>query len=135
MFPKEMPPGIVTNVVYSFFIQYVEEIELSNKYLRRDENNKSHISEAADCLWNADKIKKKIEMMIGLRKDLLAGLFIYLDVLDTYFNPKLNTKEEFFNKIFTYNFDLLEKIGKKVVKPYFPFTSVDNYKKKIVLIR
>ena len=135
MFPKEMPPGIIANAIYSLFIQYVDEIELSKSYLRRDENTNTHIAEAAECLWNANKIKEKIEMMIGLRKDLLAGLFIYLDVLDTYFNPKLNTKEEFFSKIFTYNFDLLEKIGKKVVKPYFPFTSVDNYKKKIVLIR
>ena len=135
MFPKEMPPGIVTNAIYSLFIEYVNEIELSKKYIRHDENNKSHISEAAECLWNAHKIKKKIEMMIGLRKDLLAGLFIYLDVLDVYFNLKLNSKEEFFNKIFTYNFDLLEKIGKKVVKANFPFTSVDNYIKKIVLIR
>ena len=135
MFPKEMPPGIVTNAVYSFFIEYVNEIELSKKYVRHDENKNSHIAEAAECLFKAEEIKKKIEMIIGLRKDLLAGLFIYLDVLDDYFNPKLNSKDEFFSKIFTYNFDLLEKIGKKVVKPNFPFVSFDNYKKKIVLIR
>ena len=135
MFPKEMPPGIIANALYSFFIEYVNEIELSKKYVRGDENKNSYIAEAAECLLNADKIKKKIEMMIGLRKDLLAGLFVYLDVLDDYFNPKLNSKDEFFSKIFTYNFDLLEKIGKKVVKPNFPFVSFDNYKKKIVLIR
>ena len=135
MFPKEMPPGIVANALYSFFIEYVNEIELSKKYAGHDENGKSYIADAAECLFNAEKIKKKIEMMIGLRKDLFAGLFIYLDVLDDYFHPKLNTKDEFFSKIFTYNFDLLEKIGKKVIKPNFPFVSFDNYKKKIVLIR
>ena len=59
MFPKEMPPGIITNAIYSFFIQYVEEIELSKNYLRRDENTNIHIAEAAECLWNANKIKKK----------------------------------------------------------------------------
>ena len=135
MFPKEMPDGIVTNCVYSLFIEYVDEIELSKNYFRRDENRNRHIGEAAECLWKANKIREKIEKIMGLRKHLLEGLFVYLDTLDVYFNPKLNSKEEFFSKIFTYNFDLLEKIGKKVVKPYFPFTNVDNYKKKIVLIR
>ena len=135
MFPKEIPPGIVANFLYSFFIEYANQIELSKKYVRHDENKNSYIAEAAECLLKADEIKKKIKMVIGLRKDLLAGLFVYLDVLDDYFNPKLNSKDEFFSKIFTYNFDLLEKIGKKVVKPNFPFVSFDNHKKKIVLIR
>ena len=51
--------------------------------------------------------------MWGLKKDLLSGLFIYLDTLDDYFNPKLNTKDLFFRKIFTFNVDILKKIGKK----------------------
>ena len=68
--------------------------------------------------------------MWGLKKDLLAGLFIYLHSLDDYFNPKLNTKDLFFRKIFMYNADLLEKIGKKTIKPVFPFVSFENHKKK-----
>ena len=66
---------------------------------------------------------------------MLSGLFVYLHSVDDYFNPKLNTKDLFFRKIFTFNADILEKIGKKIEKLVFPFVNFDNYKKKIVLLR
>ena len=74
-------------------------------------------------------------MLWGLNKDLLTGLFMYLDVADCYFNPRLNTKILFLKKVFVYNKDLLEKIGKKTIKPAFPFASIKNYRKKITLLR
>ena len=135
MYPKEMQPGMICNILFGFFIEYITELEESKRLVKNDENNKRYIVEAASCLLSAENVKKRIEKMWGLRKDLLAGVFIYLDVLDDYFNPKLNTKDLFFRKNFTYNSDLLEKVGKKVVKPAFPFVSCDNHIKKILLIR
>ena len=109
-----MKPGLVCNVLYSFFIEYVDEIEEAEKLMKLDENNKYHVVESAGCLLNAGNIKKKIEMIWGLNKDLLAGVFVYLSVADNYFNPKLNGKDLFFKKVYKYNKDLLEKIGKKL---------------------
>ena len=54
-------------------------------------------------------------------------------MLDNYFHPWLNTKDECFSKIFTRDTDLLKKIGKKTVKPVFPYVSFENYKKKILI--
>ena len=113
-----------------FFIEYVDEIEGANKLMKLDENNQYHVDESADCLLSAENVKIRIEMIWGLNKELLAGVFVYLDVPDIYFNPKLNGKDLFFKKIYIYNRDILEKIGKKVLKPLFPFCSFKNYKKR-----
>ena len=103
--------------------------------MKLDENNKRDVANSASSLLSAENTKKKIKVIWGLNDDILSGLFVYLDVLDDYFNPRLNDKDLFFEKIYTYNKDLLEKIGKKIVKPAFPFQSFENYKKKVVLIR
>ena len=68
--------------------------------------------------------------MWGQKQDLLSGVLIYIHVLDEYFNPKFNSLDLFFSKIFTYNKDLLEKIGKKIIVPRFPFVCYENHKKK-----
>ena len=60
---------------------------------------------------------------------------MYLDAVDEYFNPRLNTEDLFFDKICIFNKNKLEKIGKKIIKPIFPFVSLKNYDKKIVLLR
>ena len=73
--------------------------------------------------------------MWGQKQDLLSGVLIYIHVLDEYFNPKFNSPDLFFSKIFTYNKDFLEKIGKKIIVPRFPFVCYENHKKKILLIR
>ena len=127
-----MIPELIRDVLWSFFKEYVENIELSNK---KDENNKCDNLESINYLLNAEKIKEKIEKIWGLNRDLLSGVFIYLDKLDDYFNPRLNTQELFFDKIYIFNKNKLEKIGKKIVKPIFPFDSFENYDKKIVLLR
>ena len=130
-----MKPGLICNLLYSFFMEYVDEIEEANKLTKLDKNNQYHVVESVGYLLSADNTKKKIEMIWELNKELLAGVFVYLNVPDNYFNPKLNGKDLFFKKIYVYNRDILEKIGKKVLKPVFPFCSIKNYKKKIVLIR
>ena len=127
-----MEPGLIRNVLWSFFKEYVQDIEYSEK---RDENNECANMESIEYLLNAEKTKKKIEMLWGLNDNLLAGLFVYLDVVDDYFNPKLNTQDLFFDKICIFNKNKLEKIGKKAIKPIFPFVSFENYDKKIVLLR
>ena len=123
---------LIRDVLWSFFKEYVENIELSEK---RDENNECDNLESINYLLNAEKIKEKIEKIWGLNHDLLTGVFIYLDSKDSYFNPRLNTQELFFDKIFIFNKNKLEKIGKKNLKPIFPFVSFKNYDKKIVLLR
>ena len=127
-----MKPGLICNVLWSFFKQYVDQIEEAYKV---DKNNKQNIVETTNCLKSSEETKKRIEILWGLNKDLLAGLFIYLDVADVYFNPRFNSKDLFFKKVCVYNKDLLEKIGKKTIEPAFPFNSIKNYKKKIVLLR
>ena len=127
-----MEPGLIRNVLWSFFKEYVQDIEYSEK---RDENNECANMESIEYLLNAEKTKKKIEMLWGLNDNLLAGVFVYLDVVDDYFNPKLNTQDLFFDKICIFNKNKLEKIGKKAIKPIFPFVSFENYDKKIVLLR
>ena len=126
-----MEPGLIRNVLWSFFREYVEDIEDSNK---RDENDNCDNMESIEYLLNAEKTKKKIEKISGLNDDLLTGLFMYLDEVDSYFNQRLNTQDLFFQKIM-FNKNKLEKIGKKIVKPIFPFDSFENYDKKIVLLR
>ena len=86
-------------------------------------------------LLNAENTKKNIETIWGLNQPLLAGVFVYLDELDDYFNPRLNTQKLFFDKIFIFNKNKLEKIGKKTLKPIFPFVSYENYDKNIILLR
>ena len=127
-----MEPGLIRNVLWSFFKEYVQDIEYSEK---RDENNECANMESIEYLLNAEKTKKKIEMLWGLNDNLLAGVFVYLDEVDDYFNPKLNTQDLFFDKICIFNKNKLEKIGKKIIKPIFPFVSFENYDKKIVLLR
>ena len=135
MFPKEMKSGLIANVLFRLFIDLVDEIEKTDNFMKDDENKKYHVREGAQHLLNSSLIEEKIKKMWGLKQDLLSGLLIYIHSLDDYFNPKLNTKDLFFRKIFTYNADILEKIGKKIIKPVLPFVSFDNYKKEILLIR
>ena len=138
MYPEEVKSGLIRNVLFSFFLEYVDEIEQSRFLIKQkqDENKKDLVAEAAGCLWSSEYIKKdKIEAIWGLNKDLLAGLFVYLDTLDSYFDPRMNSSLEFFRKIFIYNKTLLTEIGNKTTKPYFPFSNMKNYKKKIMLLR
>ena len=127
-----MESELIKNVLWSFFKEYVEDIELSEK---KDENNECDNLESINYLLNAEKIKKNIETIWGLNQSLLAGVFVYLDELDDYFNPRLNTQKLFFDKIFIFNKNKLEKIGKKTLKPIFPFVSYENYDKNIILLR
>ena len=127
-----MVPELIRGVLWSFFQEYMENIELSEK---RDENNKWDDLESINYLLNAEKIKENIEKLWGLNQDLLAGVFMYLDRKDDYFNPRLNTETLFFDKIFVFNKSKLEKIGRRTLKPIFPFVSYENYDKNIVLLR
>ena len=138
MYSEEMKSNLVPDILFSFFLEYIDEIEQSNFLMKQkqDENKKDLVAEAAGCLLSSEYIRKdKIEAIWSLNKDLLAGLFGYLDTLDSYFNPRMNTSLEFFSKIFIYNKTLLTEIGNKTTKPYFPFSNMKNYKKKIMLLR
>ena len=121
MYPKEMKPGLIANVLFGLFIDLVNEIERTDNFMKDDENKKYHIRDGANHLLNASLIEEKIKKMWGQKQDLLSGLLIYIHNLDDYFNPKLNTKDLFFRKIFTFNVDILEKIGKKNYKTSISF--------------
>ena len=127
-----MEPGLIRDTLWSLFKKYVTNIEFSEK---RDENKQLDIMTSIEYLMNAEEIKKKIKLIWGLNDDLLAGVFVYLDATDEYFNPRFNNKDLFFDKIYIFNKNKLEKIGKKIIKPIFPFVSLENYDKKIVLLR
>ena len=120
--------GLIRNVLWSYFKEYVKNTELSGK---RDENNKLDTMESIEYLLKAEKAKKNIELIWGLNEDLLTGVFIYLDSKDSYFNPRLNTQDSFFDKICIFNKKKLEKIGKRNVKPKYPFVSFENMIKKL----
>ena len=130
MHPKEMQSGLISRTLFGLFIHLVNELEKVHDHI-----NEHNIENGIDRLYNAGLIEEKIKKIWGQKQDLLSGLLIYLHNNDEYFNPKLNTEDLFFRKIFTFNSDLLEKIGKGIIKPAFPFVNIDNHKKKIILIR
>ena len=130
MHPKELQSGLISKTLFGLFI------DLFNKINEVDEFIKLYkIKNATGHLYDASVIEQKIKKMWGQNQDLLSGVFVYIHSKDSYFNPNLNSEDLFFRKIFTFNRDLLEKIGKGTVKPAFPFVNFDNYKKKIILIR
>ena len=135
MYPKELKSGLISNVLFRLFIDLVSELEKTDNFIKNDENEQNHIKDGASHLYDASRIEEKIRKMWGQNQDLLSGLFVYLHSGDNYFNPKFNTKDLFFRKIFTFNVDILEKIGKGIIKPAFPFVNYDNHKKRILLIR
>ena len=132
---KKMKPSLMYAVIFDLFIKLTDELEEADNFLIEDENEKIHVKDAADHIVNSAEIEEKIKKIWGVNQDLLSGLLIYVNVRDEYFNPKLNTLDLFFQKVFFYNRDILEKIGKKIIKPAFPFINFDNYKKKKLLIR
>ena len=71
---------------------------------------------------------------MGVEQRLISWTF-YIFGCSKRFNPRFSSKDLFFKKVCVYNKDLLEKIGKKTIEPAFPFNSIKNYKKKIVLLR
>ena len=130
MYPKEMKPGLISNTLFRLFIHLINELEQVDHRIKNNENKQNFIEDAIDHLYNASIIEEKIKKIWGVNQDLLSGLLVYLHSCDIYFNPKFNTEGLFFRKIFTFNRDLLEKIGKGIIKPEFPFVSFGNHKKK-----
>ena len=59
MYPKEMKPGLLCDVLFSFFIEYVDEMENSEKIMKDDENKKYCVREGAAYILNACEIRKK----------------------------------------------------------------------------
>ena len=130
MYPKELKSGLISDVLFRLFIDLVNKLERTRYFIKNNENEQYYIKDAAIHLYDAASIEEKIKKMWGQKQDLLSGLFVYLHSGDDYFNPKFNTKDLFFRKIFTFNLDLLEKIGKGIIKTAFPFVNYDNHKKK-----
>ena len=52
-----MGSQLIRNVLWSFFKEYVEDIELSEK---RDENNECNNLDSINYLLNAEETKKKL---------------------------------------------------------------------------
>ena len=67
-------------------------------------------------------------------QNFLSGILLYLYKLDRYFSPKLNTREQFFIKVYGHR-EILSKIGSGKHKVVFPFVNLINKKKKSLLIR
>ena len=133
MYPKEIQPGLISDVLFSYFINFVDEIEQAKNCCKDDENKKFHTKESIEHLAKASDIEGKIRKMWGQNQNLLCGILVYLNSLDDYFNLNLNTIDLFVRKIFTFNSCILEKIGKGIIKPEFFFVNFNN--KKILLIR
>ena len=121
--------------LFKLFCRYFEVMERGKFFMTDDKNKKYYIAEAAEQLYLASEIKKKVEKVWRGNKHLLDGVFIYLYELDDYFNPKLNSEDLFFKKILIFAAAELTELGKKVKKPLFPFVNFSSYKKKIVLMR
>ena len=75
MYPKEMKPGLICNVLFGLFIEYVTETEEVNSLMEDDENKKYFVVEGASCLLNADHIKKKNREDVGIKKGLVSWTF------------------------------------------------------------
>ena len=61
MYPKEMKPGLICNVLFGLFIDYVNEKERVDQFMKDDENKKYHVGEGACCVFNTDLIRKKLK--------------------------------------------------------------------------
>ena len=125
MHPKELPCGLISKLIFGLFIELFNQYKESDDLLKRNRFKKG-----AGFLYNASVIEDKIKKIWGQEQDLLSGLLIYIHFCDEYFNPNSNAEDLFFRKIFTFNRDLLVKIGKGIIKPSFPFVNFDNHKKK-----
>ena len=130
MYPKELQSGLISKALFGLFIDLFNKINETDEFIKLYK-----IKEATGYLYDASVIEQKIRKMWGQNQNLLSGVFVYIHSKDVYFNPNLNAEDLFFRKIFIFNRDLLEKIGKGTIKPAFPFINFDNYKKKIILIR
>ena len=130
MYPKELQSGVTATALFGLFIDLFNKIKETGEFMKLNK-----IEGSIGLLFDTNVIEQKIRKMWDQNQDLLSGVLVYIHSQDVYFNPDLNTEDLFFRKIFTFNRDLLEKVGKGVVKPAFPFVNFDNHKKKIILIR
>ena len=132
---KQKPTDVVIcNALYLLFGDFYEDVWKStvDKF---DENNDINYQYSLYHYNKATKKEDLIRNLWGSRcQNVLSGLLLYLYKLDSYFNPKLNTFEQFFKKVYRYR-EILTKIGLGEEEVVFPFVNLINKEKKVLLIR
>ena len=99
-----------------------ENRDIEYRYFLREYNKATDKEDTIRKLWGSRCQK------------LLSGILLYLYKLDRYFSPKLNTREQFFIKVYRHR-EILIKIGSGKHKVVFPFINLINKNKKPLLIR
>ena len=129
---EKVSDSVIFAAIYLLFGDLYENVSKSK--FKEDENNN------IDYYYFLIKYNEAIDKQDTITKlwgsrchNLLSGILIYLFKLDRYFNPKLNTMEEFFIKVYRHR-EILSKIGSGKHKVVFPFVKLIN-KKKPLLIR
>ena len=118
--------------LYLLFNDVYESVTKSK--FKEDENRNIDYHYFLTMFTKATEKEDSIRKLWGGRcHKLLSGILIYLYKLDQYFNPQLNTYEQFFIKVHKHR-KLLSKIGSGEHELVFPFKKIFD-KKKPLLIR
>ena len=118
--------------LYLLFNDVYESVTKSK--FKEDENRNIDYYYFLTMFAKATEKEDMIRKLWGARcQKLLSGILIYLYKLDRYFSPQLNTREQFFIKVYKHR-KILSKIGSGEHKLVFPFEKLIN-KKKPLLIR
>ena len=123
----------VTCISLYLLFNDVYECVAKSKF-KEDENRnidyRYFLSMFAKATEKEDLIRK---LWDGRCHELLSGILIYLYKMDRYFSPQLNTREQFFIKVYKHR-EILRKIGSGEREIVFPFKKIFD-KKKPLLIR
>ena len=60
MHPKELKSSLISKALFSLFIHFVDELEKTDKYIKKDENRKCHIKDGVNHILNASIVEEKI---------------------------------------------------------------------------
>ena len=131
---KKLTDSVKRHALYLLFGDFYQYISESS-FEKKDENDIIHYGYHLMSYYKATEIEQTIRNIWGEEhQNLITGVLIYSYRFDSYFNPKLNTLDEFFFKVF-HNRKILSKIGSGEQKKVFPFVNLISKRKKILLIR
>ena len=124
--------NVLFTAIYLLFGDLYEHVKKSK--FKEDENKKIQYSyfslEYNEAIDKEDTIRT---LWAHRCQNFLSGILLYLYKLDRYFSPELNTREQFYMKVYRHR-EILSKIGSGKHKVIFPFVNLID-KKKPVLIR
>ena len=123
---------VICNALYLLFVDFWESI-IESKEWKIDENDNANYRYSFRMRYRANAKEDHIRKFWGSKSQyFLSGIFIYLYKLDQYFNPKSNSYEQFFIKLYRHR-EIVTKIGSGNHKVIFPFKKSIEEKKPLLI--